>query len=369
MHNLIILGAGASYGSSWAREGYRPPLLKDLFSVAADAHKEYKNPDIEIVKEFESLYQSLEINNDFEIFCTALYYIEKIRRAIIPQYTFFDDVTLQNILSNHSIINGFIPDPKYVNLAIDILSFATKHKRLAQEYIAYNNFQTIFMVDFRNYIYSCHRGNIQCEYLSKLFNSLEQNDIVVSFNYDEIADYTLLNLGKLAPASLESLGFAGINIPSHLIGKVPVKLLKVHGSFNWYSKLETVGTTHEEIFYNLPVQGTEFRIFGDTLTRVILPIKYKEDLYKNNRLLSLHQELFYKSLQDAEIIWIVGKSFMNNDIELEERIKKSCVGRSKKTLNIIDPSVQDNGFVNHHLDLFNANKGNFWTSLHEFYYN
>ncbi len=364
MSKLIILGAGASYGCSCANS-MKIPLLKDLHKVVPNTHNHYQERDEQLIKDFNELYVYSGVDNDFEMYCTALFYIEKARVKIEPKYVFFQEETLKMILSMPQYIYNFTTDISYYPIVHNILTYAQTHRELAEQYIAYTNFQTLFADDFYNYMFLALGHNRHCIYHEKLFQMLSQEDTVISFNYDEIADYTLLNMEKLDERSFSNLGFKGVYIAKKYPHSDPVRLIKLHGSLNWFYNMY-----RQDVYYNLLVDGLPSPDNDGVSPHILIyPVKDKEEIYYESSILTTHLTAFNDSLSLSSEIWLVGKTFMNNDSELSTRIKSACSSGHRKELNIIDPCVKDSAFIEYHTDLFNAEINRTWSTLENYYNN
>jgi len=75
---------------------------------------------------------------------------------------------------------------------------------------------------------------------------------------------------------------------------------------------------------------------------------------------------FKNKLIDAKEIVLVGKNFNNADSDLNQLIKK-WTSSNKKTIDLIDPSLDQKKFVDFHCSLFNAKFNRGWRSFEDFY--
>ena len=94
----------------------------------------------------------------------------------------------------------------------------------------------------------------------KIVRRLRSGDAVISFNWDTVADYALLNEKLLNESSFQNPLFSTIRMPhDYKIEGTPVYLSKPHGSFNWYSTIPT-GLIPERIgvFFGKLYEGPTF---------------------------------------------------------------------------------------------------------------
>jgi len=154
--NVIILGAGASFGSSLKTT---PPLIEDFI---------LKSKEFGIYNKYSSLWQFLD----------SIGYHEK------------------------DLLNGKHDIEKIFSI-IDILSTGLWYKD-SMEYFnevgAYlkiipNDLLRSFIVEMI-YKSSIEALNQPCVYHDEVFNELKRGDTVISFNYDLIAESSLSRLGK-----------------------------------------------------------------------------------------------------------------------------------------------------------------------------
>lgn len=154
--NVIILGAGASFGSSL---NTKPPLVKDFI---------LKSKEFGIYNKYSSLWQFLD----------SLGYLEK------------------------DLLNGTHDIEKIFSI-IDIISTGLWYKNPMEYFnevgaylkIIPNDLLRSFIVEMI-YKSSINVLNHPCVYHDKVFSELKEGDTVISFNYDLIAESSLNRLGK-----------------------------------------------------------------------------------------------------------------------------------------------------------------------------
>ena len=229
------------------------PLLRDLPDVLTRA-----NPQSDWHRIGESLNRLLELTDgDIEVLLTFLYRLNESFFAPRRQHL-LDVEFLDQILTSSALPEFFtVPDEsKQAAAILELLRSFVVENELAVSTFSPLNFFTLFQLAMRNYFQASFQ-RYPCPLHLCLFESLERFDCVVSFNYDTIADHTLHWAGKLTPLSFEGLGFGEIALPPQRaeapeVGSIPhgplrqvvqdrpqcVKFLKVHGSFNWFCRME-----------------------------------------------------------------------------------------------------------------------------------
>jgi hypothetical protein len=121
---------------------------------------------------------------------------------------------LDQILASSALPEIFtVPrDARQAAAILELLrTFAVEDATAVTSFSPVNLF-TLFQGALREYFQASFQ-RYPCPLHLRLFEGLDRFDCVVSFNYDEIADYTLHWAGKLTPSSFEGLGFAGIVLP------------------------------------------------------------------------------------------------------------------------------------------------------------
>ena len=364
MKKTIILGAGATYGSSTTRVDLPPPLLKDLPAIISDKFLSL-NSSVDgpfFAKGFNQLLDLTNTRSDIEQYLTILHILGLISKSINQKLVFMTDDEIEALLSSQYIESVF-KDDQLAGKARRILAFFHDNKNVALLNYPFN-FQNLFQNSLREYMYHALTSCF-CIYHNKLFNELETGDAVVNFNYDEIADYTLFSSNRLSKISFMGLPFASINLPREPSADCqPMRYLKVHGSFNWLSQVEDFSVVH----YNLISEACNKNPVGNTFFPIILPTLTKEIIYKQYPIYKDHIEAFLSCISESDEIILVGKSFMNSDRELNELIQKERSSK-KCMITIVDPMVSYQEFINHHEMLFNGKCYRLYESLHNYFTN
>ncbi len=358
MKKVVILGAGATLGAASVDLVVRPPLLQDLHAIFdASFLSLNQSADGPILK--DSLKKLLEITKtkeDIERFFTLMQVIEDIHLDYSPKDLRFDLSKMEEIYNDSVFSDPLIwsynlskNDVKDIRL---ILGYIVKDSK-RQILCCANNFFRLFTYALKEYLNRSISDNF-CIYHEKLFKNLGIKDTVATYNYDEISDFTLFLRGKLSAQSFDELGFSSITFPKERpIVSESVTLLKLHGSFNWHTNYL------KDVHYILGSQNVPF-------PNVILPIYHKDQIYKSNRVYRSHMIKYGQKIRHADKVILVGKNFKNSDRELYKFINKHARGK-KRTLDLIDPKIDDDSFIDYHCRLFNAKFENGWKSLNEFY--
>lgn len=361
MSKTVILGAGATYGASTINQDIKPPLLKDLPRIAASSlvSLNHSKDGPKFANGFLDLLKLTQTDDDIETYLTVLHILGLISRQINTKFVFMNDHEIQTLLNGCTLQQTFM-STKLERIARTILEYFIKNKDVALMNYPIN-FQNIFQNSLREYIYHA-LTNCFCIFHEKLFSSLSSDDTVVNFNYDEVADFTLFSSNKLSRESFARLPFDDIEFPKEIQPDcLPVRYLKLHGSFNWSMDIEK-----PHVYYNLISAACNKKMIGSTLFPIILPTITKDLIYKQYPIYASHIYEFSKSIEKSDIIFLVGKSFMNSDSELNNIIKQQRVD-NPCDLVLIDPNIKNSDFVEYHEKLFNSTCIAKFSTLEEFY--
>lgn len=311
--NVIILGAGASYGSSLK---CKPPIIKDFVR---------KSEEFGIFNKYSLLWEFLD---------SIGYHIEDIFKGN--------------------------PDIEKIFSILDILSTGLWFKNEKDYYNEVGKYLKILPNDLlRSFIIemicqpSIEALNNPCIYHDRIFEALKNGDIVISFNYDLIAESSLYKMGKWS----EFNGY-GFYCPEILfeekkeffssiydaekywldLEECDVKddlskiiLLKPHGSINWIlregsrkKELFNLSSFHEELFGIKNHEGSK-RID-------IIPLK---------KILKEKKEIIHLPIEVFEIINDLSEAFIANpeNFTLFPRIIEFSYKRLYYSSYIIPPSI------------------------------
>jgi hypothetical protein len=404
MRKMVILGAGASKACPNTDPNLPMPLLNDLPAVLRRASP---------ASGYHMLGQYLDrllsaADGDIEILLTQLLRLD--RSFFVPRKQYLLDAEfIREILASGALPEVFhdIRDQKQAAAILGLLGeIAGESPGAAITTFSPRNFFTMFQGALREYFQASFQ-RYPCPLHLLLFKGLERFDCVVSFNYDEIADYTLWSAGRLTRLSFEGLGFEEVILPtrptdSPSLQMLPlalrqlvldqtdcVKFLKIHGSFNWYCQIEETGVPAEDFRYKwtYPVGpppmlrqsskgGPQVRYClgkpsdsvnrqGWTVSPVIFPFLSKESVYLENAMFARHLAAFQQELRSAGSITLVGKNFSNADYELNGLIRYATYGSADRVLDIVDPNPSIE-FESFHCSLFNARLGHSYRSLADY---
>jgi hypothetical protein len=361
---LVILGAGATRGAATINPDFPPPLLNDLADLFNNRYiGTNSSPDGYKIREtYNALINRTNLKNDLEEFYTVLWIVEQINALLIPgrlMMTVNDVLLLLDSVKNNK--EGLGAD--YFHLVINILEYYLGKPDVILPACP-RNLKTFIERAIYDYLYFSIKDCF-CPYHIKLLSLLGNTDVVVSFNYDQLADIVLLKLGKLSEQSFNDLGFTKITLPNQsVLDNGGTKFIKVHGSTNWM-------TDHEpwckNVYYNLLLQGGQLPpSVGNTSHPMILPVHHKKYFYTNYPIYAAHIDAFKRAIMGADEIYLIGKNFNNADRELNDLISEAAIAK-KKLLHIIDLKAMDGEFADFHSKLFNATLGQSWKTLKDFY--
>jgi|GEM_PF-6954895 len=361
MKKTIILGAGATYGASVINTNIKPPLLKDLPKIAKSSFISLNNSKDgpALAQGFNELLIKTNTKDDIEVYFTVLHILGMISRNINPAIVFISSDEIDKLLDSNILQQTFMSS-KLEKIARIILEYFKSDKYYA--FFNYPlNFQNMFQNSLREYFYHSLL-NCFCIYHEQLFKDLTEEDTVVNFNYDEIGDFTLFSMNKLSQISFNNLPFDNILFPKDISKECkPVKYLKVHGSFNWSMDIDK-----PSVYYNLISQVCGKNMIGNTFFPIILPTISKNIIYKQYPIFSSHIYEFSKSLENPDLIYLVGKSFLNSDSELNNIIEQQRKDYKCKLI-IIDPNCINQEFIKFHEILFNGSCIEKYQNFEEYY--
>ncbi|NLH89603.1 MAG: hypothetical protein GX469_04670, partial [Treponema sp.] len=132
MKKTIILGAGATYGSSTTRVDLPPPLLKDLPAIISDKFLSL-NSSVDgpfFAKGFNQLLDLTNTRSDIEQYLTILHILGLISKSINQKLVFMTDDEIEALLSSQYIESVF-KDDQLAGKARRILAFFHDNKNVA----------------------------------------------------------------------------------------------------------------------------------------------------------------------------------------------------------------------------------------------
>lgn len=363
MRKMIILGAGATAGCSVVKKNLKPPLLRDIPAILSRyLHSVDKNNQFRIrnAQGFDDILRITGLRNDIERLFTIMHLLEMVFIKNNYKYILPNDNEIDDLIKSPSLRAIFETDVDFFRAKAILTYYKSRQNTL--ELIAPLNLRLTFFRDFMKESIYQSLNSFVCRYHSKLFNTLNENDIVVNFNYDELADHTLSSMGKLGPESLEDLGFSKIDLPKSLSNNScsTIKYIKLHGSFNWTTHINDFSIVNYE--YNH--QGG--LLYGNIFFPPIMPSMTKDAIYNQYAILANHLSQFEKHLRELDSLIIVGKSMQNSDMKLNDMIIRN---RKYKQcdLILIDPGVKNRYFIEEIEFLFNGTCSQFYPSLAVYY--
>lgn len=306
----LIIGAGASRGAISALKpgNIKPPLNRDYFKMLDRFVKTHANANRNSFKRLRSFIDA----------------------------TFLTPPTMEDVF-NVLFMSKDIPE---------IFKKNRGRTRKAGYRIEIKDYLSLFIKLFR-YIQSNHcKGNGINRY-EKLASQLSGRDVLISLNYDTLLDVALCNHGWTPELGY---GFrAGGKITYDDIIKNPnpsmkqVKLIKPHGSLNWFakgniSKLDNVLSRRSPSRIIISRIPRSYDIRREKLLRFFIPPLYAK--FFNNKFWKDLWHSCYKSLRDAECLIFLGCSLTATDYHLSAILARIVKERRKtnkfKRIIIVD---------------------------------
>ena len=335
----IIIGAGATAFCDIANPDRRPPLVKvEDFLRIVKAPLDYSIPSSPAGESFLNPFFCWAFeyfSDDIEEFFTILHLISKensyagIHEKLKEKYN--GEPWLERALLVASKLNFSI-------LPRNILTFILG---LVREEI-------MFCLGTSGSRPQRYQNQPLSDQHCKLMRGLGPGDSVVSFNYDTVADYALLNEYLLSTESFKNPFLSPTRLPEGYEARnEPVFLFKPHGSFNWFSPLGDPGKVG--VFFGRLFENTEFL----TPTPLILPYHAKKVIVDDHPVFKMELDLSLRAIGSSDQVVLVGKQFISRDGDLCERITNVCSGK-KRSVIYVNPQSADDPWLLHHDDLFNA---------------
>ncbi|HUT11939.1 MAG TPA: hypothetical protein VMY42_15670 [Thermoguttaceae bacterium] len=185
----------------------------------------------------------------------------------------------------------------------------------------------------------------------ELVRRLSPKDAVVSFNYDSVGDYALLNERLLNSQSFPNRFLSVIKLPQKYVAAGgSVAFFKPHGSFTWYSTFkppQNIG-----VFFGNSDKRTDY----STPAPLILPYHCKEEVFDEFPVFAEELCLSLRAIAQCDELLLVGKQFCSSDTDLCDRIKDACRNRPRR-VTYVNPDAEKESWVAHHDRLFNAKDG------------
>ncbi len=335
----IIIGAGATAFCDIANPDRRPPLVRvEDFLRIFKAPLDYSLPSSRFGETFLNPFFCWAFeyfSDDIEELFTILYLISKensyagIQEKLKEKY--IGEPWLERALVVASKLNFSIVPRNILTDAIGLVSEEIK-----------------FCLGTSGSRPQKYENQPLSDQHRKLVRGLGPGDSVVSFNYDTVADYALLNEYLLSTKSFKNSHLNPVRLPEAYEARgEPVFLFKPHGSFNWFSPLED--PERVGVFFGRRSENTEFL----TPTPLILPYHAKKAIVDDHPVFKMELEGSLEAIGSSDQIVLVGKQFVSRDSDLCEGIKNACSGK-KRSVTYVNPESSDGSWLLHHDDLFNA---------------
>jgi hypothetical protein len=311
--SLVILGAGATRGALSGTFSPRisPPLNKDFFPILS-----------KFIKTDEGKNHALS-------FKRLIHFLEKEYGQKGEEYPTMEEVF--NVL----FISKDLPE---------IFSKGRGRKRGKGFRPEVMDFLGLLIRVFRFVQSRCkHRDNLNHHEMIAL--SLQPGDTLMTLNYDTLMDNALVEAGWSPQKGygFQSKVIYNGNKPKKYSPNLRnVKLLKPHGSFNWFAKGSF--TRLEQTLGTRPV--SEVRITklpklydsrAKRLVRFFIPPLYTK--FFSNKFWANLWFLTYKAMRDTDRLIVIGCSLIATDYHLKAILLKALNDRKKKfkELIIVDP--------------------------------
>ncbi|HEY4761246.1 MAG TPA: hypothetical protein VIH42_11755 [Thermoguttaceae bacterium] len=371
----IILGAGATAFCDIANPDRRPPLVRqeDLLRIvnepAPDSVINSPHGDMYLKPLFLWMFEYF--GNEIELLFTILYLIHKLssyenakdgfniasqkfHEVLDTRYT--REVWLPKAHEVLNKIQAFIPEFEKRNIIKDIpFNILTYIKGLFCSEIQ-------ICIGTRGKTPNPPKQGMLSDQHRLLVKMLKPGDAVISFNYDTIIDYALLNENCLNRQSFNP-SFVFVELPTnHIcpIGK-QIKLLKPHGSFNWFSSLCNLNKIGINFNNNIP---PDYPDYGVTWQNIILPYYYKEEIIKDYPIFNSEMSDTLRLIGNSDELILIGKQFTESDKDLCNVITEACRAKTR-SLIYVDPQVKTKCWIDDHDKLFNANNSEQLSRLFE----
>lgn len=335
----VVIGAGATAYCDIANEARRPPLVQ-----REDFLRIFSEP---IDYSLASSVMGEEHLNPF--FSWAFQYFDDIEELFTVLYLISRE---DNYAGIHEVLKSKYKEELWLDRALVTASKLT-FTALPRNII------TLLLGMVREEIVCClgTRGRrpqkpphipLSAQH-SRLARLLLPGDRVVSFNYDTVMDYALLNEHRINTSSFKNPYIKPLGIPKDFHAKgTPIYLYKPHGSFNWFSRLETPADVG--VFFGETFQSTDYM----TPSPLILPYHIKDQIMKDFPPFHVELQLSFAAMKISDELILIGKQFMTGDTALRASIKKACSTKKRRVI-YVNPSARDLEWRASHDSIFNAN--------------
>lgn len=296
---VVILGAGASRGASFARRNINivPPLDKDFFLQLQKIPLSSKQS---VIKRFLGFARD-EFGNDLNVS------MEKFFSQIQFMDTFHSDLQIT-------------PGPKITRYRENLKSFSK------------------IILEVFNKAFYVGKEMVRCKYHAKIARDLEPGDAIISFNYDCLADLALKHAAGNKWNAKNGYGFqiqdgcehwhmhAGRGRP---YDTGTIKLLKMHGSLNWNRNGDNV--VLRKLPYDIGAARNEGEIIPPVWNKLISKDKVYKKIWKQAR----------TCLRESRILIVIGYSVPETDLMSQALIRVETSEKTKDCIVIVNPNQED----------------------------
>jgi len=322
MSKMIVLGAGASIGAKKIGKGW---ILGDRPVPGA---KQFFN-DVSYLPSREAPYDYLNI---FGLTYEGAH--ELVRQAFQIKNQWFNPKEWKNV---------------------DIEELLTFLDIGVKMYTMNSSYQKVFkqakdsVIDFASMQILFRSIGQRCDYLTNLFSKLNYNDIILSFNWDTLADSSLDYLNHTIYKNY-------LNITNNFNFKISEfqdkgVLLKLHGSINWqyyenrkcydYKKMKLLHLNNSVLklsvkdFDKKCICGNRFKIM------LIPPVTNKSIIHKNSFFNKIWR-LAKNRIPIVDEIIFIGYSFPRTDFYSDWLFRQvNFLTNRKKKIIIINPETEN----------------------------
>lgn len=343
----LILGSGATAWCDVANEERRPPMLNET-----DLRRMIERPVFGVMNSpfgeqyLQPMFARCLSLYDWKIeeFCTDLFSLSRLPKCEngleADTRAFFGSHSAEHRLARAICSLGGRPDTTQVRNLITMFEGAVRdevHQCIGTQGDPPQPIRDVMPVS------DDHRA---------LARALNANDAVISFNYDELMPYALMNERRIAKGSFTNK-FLQLLMRDEYLSDQPVYLVTPHGSWTW-RMAERGGKFYlAEVLVDLAGgQGPYPEGYG-FLPNMILPLRNKAVAAKSFPAQWLETQLALNFVQAADEIHLVGKQFFGTDEDWVEALTEASKQKVKR-LVIANPSIESQKWSDYHCTVFNA---------------
>jgi len=182
-----------------------------------------------------------------------------------------------------------------------------------------------------------------------LAKTLAPGDAVISFNYDTVADYALLNEGLLSTESFRNPAFEYIQLPEGSAARGGcVHFYKPHGSFTWRLRHKSLNLGYAVVFGRC--KRSDFGFFAP----IIFPYYAKMEVLDRHPIFAAELACALVELAMCDRLVVIGKQFWKGDRDIAEKISAACAHKWRLVTYVDPQCVSNSRWLVFHNELFNA---------------